>query len=179
MEIYPHHFSSTLTISSILLFLHVHFSGYGATKYLSFLTGLEQVMQWLPGENAYNLPISCGLPICGYPLTNFFHGLAGANILLLTAFFAADFLIAWYLCLTTNGFVAIALTWEFWELLTGITICRPGDFPNAILACAACEQMISDTVRDIACGFNGILIMAAFLVILDRHYSKTESSMKT
>lgn len=177
MEIYPHHFSSTLLLASLLLFLDVHLSGYGSTNYMAFLSPVEPFFRWLPGLNAYNID-NCDLAICGSQLTNIFHGLFGVMLLLLTSFFAASFLIAWYLFVSSSGYIVLALVWEYWELKTGVTICRPGDFPNVVFACAACTKIILDTVADIGYGFIWMLITGAFLVILDRHYSRIEDEVK-
>jgi len=152
-----------------LLPLHIHFSGYGLTKYLSFMDWLRPAMAWVPGMNAYNVLSNCGLPLCGYPLTNLFHGLAGGLIALTVSLLFVTFNLGWYVALSSNSVFGIVIGWEQYEVVTKITRCLPSDFGSVAQVCAEMNRLLADTVADVGAGYVGAILTLAVLWFVDRH----------
>ena len=172
--VFRFHVALVVVLWAILLPLHLHFSGYGLTSYLSWLPINPQSMTWLPGMDSYNVPTNCGLPLCGYPLTNLFHGFACVLVALTVALLFASFSLGWYLYLSSIATVAIALGWEVWEISTGITRCNPTLFGSVAQVCAEMMRSITDTVFDLVGGFIGVLIVCLSLYVVDHHSPEVE-----
>jgi len=132
-------------------------------------------MAWLPGMNAYNVPVACGLTVCGYALTNYFHVLAGCLLALTLSLLFVTFNGWAYSLFTIVTVLIFVLGWEKYELLTGITTLRPELFGTIAQATSEGVRLINDTVNDIVGGTVGGLVTVAGLRIVDRHGSEVEA----
>jgi hypothetical protein len=154
----------------ILFMLHVHWSGYGLTAYLWWMDWLRSVMANVPGMNAYNVPADCGLALCGYPLTNLMHGMALMLIGLTVDLVFESLSLGWVGLLSYGITTGIAVLWEKYELLRGITILRPEAFPTVQAAVFEAKRLLNDTVDDILWGLAFLCLTFIALLIADHHF---------
>ena len=169
--IFKYHVLAAVLSWLILIVAQLHLSGYGLTVYLqSFpLTGFVQgIFGWLPAMNAYNVPVNCGLPVCGYPLTNILHGLAGGLIALTVSIAFATFQMGWYLFFTLLISMSVSIAWEYWEVLAHVTQCVPANFPTVQAACAEMLRIVLDQINDVRYFMIGAMIILTILFIVDR-----------
>jgi len=174
--VFRFHVALVVVLWAILLPLHIHLSGYGLTNYLWWMDWLRPTMTALgiPGLNAYNIPVNCGLAVCGYTLTNWFHGAACVLVALTVALLFASFSLGWYLYLSSVATVAIALGWEVWEISTGITHCDATVFNSIAQVCGEMMRSLTDTVMDLTYGFIGVFVVCMILFAIDRHAPEVE-----
>jgi hypothetical protein len=153
----------------LILLIHFHWSGYGFTNYLQGTEFLRPLLGWLPGANAYNTIENCGLPICGYPLTWLLHGV-GLFLVGITLNLGFKDSNPWKEGLLTSLVIWVAIIWEKWELLTGVTILRPELFGTIAQATNEGIRLLNDTVNDIL--FGGVFLTSFLItiVLLDRHF---------
>ena len=173
--IFKFHVALVVAFWAILLPLHIHLSGYGFTNYLQGSDFLRSFLGWLPGANAYNMIENCGLPVCGYPLTNIFHGIAGGLVMLTVSLLFASFSLGWYLFISTTITTAFPLAWEVWEIVTNVTRCRPTDFATTAQACNECVRMLTDQIFDVTYAIIAVTIVGIVLCIVDRHSPEFEA----
>ena len=163
----------TAILWPILIIMQLHFSGYGLTLYLRDIpiTGwIQAIFGGLPGNNAYNVPSNCGLPICGYPLTNTLHG-AGGGLLALTISLAfATFQLGWYLFFTLLISVSIELIWEYWEVVAHVTRCVASAFPTVQVVCVEMLRIVLDQISDVICFMAVAVAVLCVLYIVDRRH---------
>ena len=173
--VFKFHVALVVVLWAILIPLHIHLSGYGFTNYLQGSDFLRPLFGWLPAANAYNTIENCGLPICGYPLTNIFHGVAGGLIMLTDSLLFISFALGWYLFLSTIIAVIFPLVWEVWEILTHVTRCLPTDFSTVAQACNECVRMLTDQIYDVTYAVAAIIIVGVILYVVDRHGPEVEA----
>jgi len=172
--VFKYHVGLVVAAWAILLPLHIHLSGYGFTNYLQGSDILRPLLGWLPGANAYNTIENCGLPVCGYPLTNIFHGIAGGLVMLTVSLLFVSFSMGWYLFLSTIIAVIFPLAWEVWEIITHVTRCLPAAFATVAQACNECVRMLTDQIFDVAYALVAITIVAVILYVVDRRHPEIE-----
>jgi len=169
--IFRWHFLSAAVLGFILVATHLHLSGYGLTAYVGQIpiTGIFQFLfGWLPAVNAYNVPSNCGLPLCGYGLTNVLHGFGGFWLGWTIALAGVTFTMGWYLFSSFGSVVGIVLAWEKWELATHVTQCAATNFGSIAQVCDEMLRLINDTVNDIVGGVIGLTLALLLLYVVDK-----------
>jgi hypothetical protein len=155
--------------------LHLHWSGYGLTAYVGALPitpFFKALFGWLPGLNAYNIAMNCGLSVCGYPLTNIMHGVAGGLIALTVTLLFVTFQMGWYLFLSSWLAMSFPLTWEWYELAHGVTRCNPADFGSIAQVCAEMMAINLDQLMDILYAFVAVILVLFAIWIVDKYIVK-------
>jgi hypothetical protein len=153
-----------------LFMLHVHWSGYGLTAYLWWMDWLRSAMAAAPGMNAYNIPVNCGLALCGYPLTNLMHGVALMLIGMTVDLGLSTLSLGWVGLISFASTTGFAVGWEKYELLRGITILRPENFATVAQAVFEAMRLLNDTVDDILVGLVFLVATLCILLVLDAHF---------
>ena len=170
---FPYQVGLVVLLWPLLVILHLHWSGYGLTKYLSFMDWLRPVMANVPGINAYNVPVACGLSLCGYPLTNLMHGMA-LIVVFLTIDLPSKDLNVWKAGLIAFvGTIGFGVGWEKWELAKGVTILKPESFGSTEQLATEAMRLLNDTVDDILFGLIFLIATMIIVMVLDKYFNYT------
>jgi hypothetical protein len=150
----------------VIVFCHLHLSGYGATSYLAGMGSMDW-MRVIPFFNWYNAnPFG---PQAGYDTMYVLHGVAGGLFTSTFDLFFSELSLGWCLFFALEASTTIQVSWEMTEVQEGLVRCNSNIFPTIQAACNEMGLRIQHQCYTTGAALAVILVFALIFWLKDRH----------
>jgi hypothetical protein len=149
----------------LVIFWHLHLSGYGATGYLGFMGTLDYLKQ-IPFYNWYNMnPYGSQ---AGYDTMYLMHGIAGGLFFGTFDLFFSELSLGWCFFLSFAAATIIQVVWEMTEVMEGLVRCNSTIFGTIQAACNEMALRIQHQCYTTGAALAVMIILAIIFYLKDR-----------